>query len=319
MAESIKKDETMNPKRRGLGRGLSALFDDEEEGTSITASATISDASQESSDSKSAKNSARRQMIGLDQLEPGPFQPRQSIASDSLDDLAASIAAHGVLQPILVREKPGKAGQYQIIAGERRWRAAQKAQLHEVPVIIKELSDEQATEIALIENLQREDLNAIEEALTYQRLINKFSYTQEKLSTGIGKSRPHIANMIRLLTLPQAVQNLVMDDKLSAGHARALIGTEDPVQLAKYIVAQGLSVRETERLAASGKDSRPTAAKKAPSKDADTRALEDELTQALGMRVTIDVKGKGKSGTVKIAFKDLDQLDEVIHRLSHRA
>lgn len=317
MAESIKKDATINPKRRGLGRGLSALFDDEEEGASITA--TASDASQESSDSKANKNNARRQMIGLDQLEPGPFQPRKSMAPDALDDLAASIAVHGVLQPILVREKPGKAGQYQIIAGERRWRAAQKAQLHEVPVIIKELSDEQATEIALIENLQREDLNAIEEALTYQRLTNKFAYTQEKLSAGIGKSRSHIANMMRLLTLPQSVQTLVMDDKLSAGHARALIGTEDPAQLAKYIVAQGLSVREAEKLAAQGKDRPTKAGKKTPAKDADTRALENELTQALGMRVTIDVKGKGKSGTVKIAFKDLDQLDEVIHRLSHRA
>lgn len=315
MTESMKKDEFISPKRRGLGRGLSALFDDEEEGAAPTT--TSIDASQTMTPENNNKNNAQRRFIGVDQIEPGPFQPRRTIAAEALNDLAASIATHGVLQPILVRETPDRAGHYQIIAGERRWRAAQKAQLHEMPVIVKALSDEQATEIALIENLQREDLNAIEEALTYKKLLDRFAYTQEKLSAGVGKSRSHIANMMRLLTLPQSVQDMVMNDKISAGHARALIGAENPEQMAKYIAAQGLSVREAEKLAAASKDS-PARRKSygAPSgKDADTLALENELTQRIGLRVSIDMSGKGQAGQVKIAFKDLDQLDDLLARL----
>ncbi|MCB9988013.1 MAG: ParB/RepB/Spo0J family partition protein [Rhodospirillales bacterium] len=295
-----------SPKRRGLGRGLNALFEDNEDSLPQTIESHAP-----------AIGGPGRRTIGIDQLEPGPFQPRRTIAKEPLEDLAASIATHGVLQPILVRENPGAPGMYQIIAGERRWRASQKAQLHEIPVIVRELSDEEATEIALIENLQREDLNAIEEALTYERLMNRFNYTQEKLSTGIGKSRSHIANILRLLTLPESVQTLVMTGKLSAGHARALIGMDDPLEAARAIVEQGLSVRDTEKLAATKKGRTSGQKSQKPGKDVDTIALEQEISNALGMKVTIDASGKG--GVMKIAYKNLDQLDEVLHRLSHRS
>lgn len=308
--KNIKDDDAPNPKKRGLGRGLGALFEDDE-GVYPQA------------DPEGHTPGAQRHMLGVDQMEPGPFQPRHYMAHESLDELAESIAVHGVLQPILVREKPGMPGQYQIIAGERRWRASQKAQLHEVPVIVKELDDVTALQVALIENLQREDLDPLDEAQGYERLMKEFDYTQEKLATAVGKSRSHIANMVRLLTLPESVQVFIRQGKLTAGHARALVTADNPEELARMIVEQGLSVRDAERFAggadAPGGSKKSSAKKgnsKAPVKDVDTLALEKEITNVLGMKVTIDLKKAG-SGVLKVDFKSLDQLDEIIHRLSH--
>lgn len=294
------EDDRPDPRRRGLGRGLSALFGDDED----------------EADAGAATPSSRR-VVGIDQLEPGPFQPRKVMDKDALDELAESVAVHGVLQPLLVRAKPGEADRFEIIAGERRWRAAQRAQLHEVPVIVKELDEETAFEIALIENLQREDLNALEEAQGYRRLMDDFGHTQEKLAAVLGKSRSHVANMVRLLNLPENVQNYVRQGKLSAGHARTLITASHPEALAREIVDKGLSVREAEKLAADFSAKPAAGGKKAkPSKDVDTLALEEEVSNVLGMKVTIDVRGKG--GSLKVDFRNFDQLDEVLHRLTNR-
>lgn len=305
----LKKDTS--GKKRGLGRGLGALFEDEE---SVYPQA----------DTAGQTPGAVRRMAGIDQLEAGPWQPRVDFEPHALQELSDSIKTHGVLQPLLVRAKPGAEGRFQIIAGERRWRAAQKARLHEVPVIVKEMSDADAVEVALIENLQRADLNAIEEALGYQRLMNEFGHTQEKMAAQLGKSRSHVANMVRLLNLPTDVQDLVRDGRLSAGHARALVTAKDPRYLAGMVVGHGLSVRETEKLAAeeSGRPAKKGKAKSEGSapKDVDTVALEKEMSDLLGLRVTIDVKSDGKGGrwgNLKVDFKNLDQLDDVLHRLSH--
>ena len=259
--------------------------------------------------------------MNIDQLEPNPSQPRQEFNEDHLNELAESITTHGILQPILVRPTEGKAGRYQIIAGERRWRASQKAQLHEVPVIIRELDDSETLQIALIENLQREDLSILEEAKSYRSLIDSFGFNQERLAAVLGKSRSHIANTMRLLSLPESVQKFLRDDKLTAGHARALLGAESPEALAKEVMAKKLNVRETEHIVAerSGKIS---AGKKCDAKtpastgkDPDTLALEEEVSNALGMKITLDIRGE--EGAIKIVFKNLDQLDDVLHRLSH--
>ncbi len=296
--------EKASSKKRGLGRGLNALFEDDE-----TAFPAAGDSSGE------AASGGPKHIAGIDQLEPGSLQPRKHMDREGLEELAASIAVHGVLQPILVRPKKGEDNKFEIIAGERRWRAAQKAQLHEVPVIIKTLDDEQALEIGLIENLQREDLNPMEEAQGYQRLLDEFGHTQEKLAFALGKSRSHIANMTRLLDLPESVQTMVRQGKLSAGHARTLITAKNPEELARHIVDKGLSVREAEKLAAekSGRPAKPKSS--AAGKDVDTLALEKEVTNLLGMKVSIDVKGKG-GGTLKVSFSSLDQLDEILQRLS---
>lgn len=311
-----------DPKNRGLGRGLNALFEDDEDMAAPVPAAV----------GKAPSGRALgRQIVSLDRLRPGKFQPRQVFDEEALSQLAESLKAHGLLQPILVRplsEDPlsEDAERYEIIAGERRWRAAQKAQLHEVSVIVKTLSDAQALEIALIENLQREDLNPIDEAQGYKKLLEDFGHTQEQLSKLMGKSRPHITNTMRLLSLPDRVQNYVIEGRLSAGHARALVTAKDPEALAEKIVGQGLSVRQTEKLAAedAGRTikSRDTnsasisSPKRARGKDADTLALEAELGNALGMRVSID-SDDGSQGRIVVEFKTLDQLDEILHRLSH--
>ena len=305
----LKKDN--GGKKRGLGRGLGALFEDEE-------------GVYPQVDPEGQTPGAVRRMAGIDQLEPGPWQPRVDFEPHALQELADSIKIHGVLQPLLVRAKPGVEGKFQIIAGERRWRASQKARLHEVPVIVKEMSDADAVEVALIENLQRADLNAIEEAQGYQRLMNEFGHTQEKMATQLGKSRSHVANMVRLLNLPEGVQDLVRDGRLSAGHARALVTAKNPEHLAGMAVGHGWSVRETEKQAAA-EAGRPAKGKAKSSsgaepKDVDTVALEKEMSDLLGLRVTIDVKSDGKGGrwgALKVDFKNLDQLDDVLHRLSH--
>ncbi|MCB1651625.1 MAG: ParB/RepB/Spo0J family partition protein [Alphaproteobacteria bacterium] len=300
-------DAGLNPKSRGLGRGLDALFGDEE-----------ADFSQEVLDEVGASG-ASRQVLGVDQLDAGMGQPRRIFKDSGLDELADSIRKHGVLQPLLVRPKSDGSGLYEIIAGERRWRAAQKAQLHEVPVIVLEIPDEQAFEIALIENLQREDLDPIDEAAGYQKLLDEYRYTQEKLADSLGKSRSHIANMTRLLNLPMMVQCHLSDGKLSIGHARALITAENAEELAAEVIRRDLTVRETEKLVAEagGKASGAKKAAKKRSKDVDTIALERDVSDALGMKVSIDSKN-GKSGKFTVSFKSLDQLEDILSRITRQ-
>ncbi|MHA1565986.1 MAG: ParB/RepB/Spo0J family partition protein, partial [Alphaproteobacteria bacterium] len=225
----------------------------------------------------------------------------------------ASVKEKGILQPILVRRHPSVANRFEIVAGERRWRAAQQAQLFEVPIIIKDLTDKDSLEIALIENIQRESLTPLEEAEGYRRLMDEFSHTQDALARTVGKSRSHVANTLRLLVLPEQVKILVDAGDLTAGHARALINADDPEALAQQVVKKGLNVRQTERLAQSAKNgTKPV--RKGPQKDADTVALEDELSGLLGLRVNIRFSRGG--GTLTIAYKTLEQLDDVLHRLN---
>jgi len=244
--------------------------------------------------------------IPLERIDPNPKQPRLEFDDEALAELAESIQAQGVIQPILVRPAGDR---YQLVAGERRFRASKKLGRATIPAIVRRVSDEELLEVALIENLQREDLNAIEEALAYQELTNKFSYTQEQLSDVIGKSRSHIANMLRLLKLPDSIKEMIVDGRLSAGHARTLVGTPNPEQLAREILSGGLNVRQAEK-----KASTPKGPPKKITKDADTKALETSVTNSLGMKVEID--HKGSKGTVKIHYKSLEQLDEVMRRLN---
>ena len=297
----------MTPKQRGLGRGLDALFEDEE--------ATFAG----SASTEAPLFQGGRKTLGIGQLTPNPDQPRQYFDPKAINELADSIRQHGLLQPILVRPVAGNADMYEIVAGQRRWRASQKAQLHEVPVVIREMDDEQVLQIALIENLQRQDLNAIEEAKGYQKLMDEFSYSPEQIGDAVGRSRSHVSNMARLLHLPTSVQDMVIKGDLSAGHARALINAPNPALLAQEVVQKGLSVRQTEQFAASsaGRDvqKRPAKGKDATFKDPNLLALERDLTNALGLKVLLDMSGDS-AGTVKIDFKTLDQLDDVIARLS---
>lgn len=288
-------DEPLRPR---LGRGLAALIGD----SAVEAPAT---------------DRARGQRKApVEFIRPNPKNPRKAFADEDLEDLANSIRERGIIQPIVVRTVPGKADAYEIIAGERRWRAAQRAGLHEVPIVIVEAGDRDALEIAIVENVQRSDLNPLEEALGYEQLQNEYQYTQNDLARVIGKSRSHVANTLRLLKLPDSVRRMLGEGSLTAGHARALLSTDNPEAVAKQIVEQGLSVRDAERLAQS--EAEP-AAKKAsgprPSvqKDADTLALEKSLTEALGLAVTID--HRGEAGEVKIKYRSLEQLDGLIARL----
>ncbi|MCC1492456.1 ParB/RepB/Spo0J family partition protein [Cognatishimia sp. F0-27] len=278
--------------RRGLGRGLSALMADVEPAVSTS-------------------RPAPDRTIPIEQIAPNPDQPRRSFSDDELKELAASIATKGIIQPIIVRKAPSDDGTYQIVAGERRWRAAQMAQLHEVPAIIRDFTDIEILEVAIIENIQRADLNPIEEAAGYKQLMHRFGHTQEKLSEALGKSRSHIANLMRLLNLPDSVQDMVSTGVLTAGHARALITAPNPEELAEKIRDRGLTVREAERLA---KEKTP---KQRPNRmgaleldgDADTRALEADLSAALGMSVKIEHKPNQESGRVSIKYDTLEKLD----------
>lgn len=331
----------------GLGRGLNALFaddeddfsvdmpdDDDEEGDSIriedvldaeeeeiTAAEALSLIAAVEDDIVSQPEDVRvRNRVGVEQLFPGKFQPRRIFSEDSIDELADSIRQYGVLQPLLVRADSTREGMYEIIAGERRWRASQKAQLHDVPVIVLELEELEAFKIALIENLQREDLDPIDEALGYQKLLEDFDQTQDDLSKAVGKSRPHITNMIRLLSLPDEVQGHLSAGDISMGHARALITAENPSELVKRVISKGLSVRQTEKFASNTRAAPNKAKAPIPvvvvEKDADTTALENDISNALGMRVSID-SNDGKTGKLSVEFKSLDQLDEILHRLAH--
>lgn len=278
-------------KKPALGRGLSALM-----GDAPTPPATPSGAPR---------------TLPVEALEPSPFQARSTPDPAALAELAASIREHGILQPILVRPTPGAAGRFQILGGERRWRAAQQAKLHDVPVVIRDLDDRGAMAAGLVENLQREDLNALEEAEGYQRLLAEFGLKQEGLGQAVGKSRSHVANTLRLLNLPTKVRDLLRGGTLSAGHARALLGAQDPERLAGMVVVKGLSVRQTEALAAAAP--RDPAARRGAKPDADTAALERRLTERLGLKVGI--KSAGKGGQVTISYRDLDQLDGVLRLL----
>ena len=286
--------------RKGLGRGLSALLGDDE-----TDYAALD------------KVHAGRD-VPIEHLRANPFQPRHRFGEEDQESLVASIREHGILQPILVRRVISEgedAGSYEIIAGERRWRAAQEARLTRVPVLIRDFDDSEALEIALVENVQRVDLSPIEEAGGYQRLIDEFGHTQEALGQLIGRSRSHIANTLRLLNLPEEVRDMLGDGRLTAGHARALLGTEDPVGLARRIVRGGLNVRQAERMKRTGS---PKAPIEPQQKDADTLALEKNLSNALGLRVEI-VHDVQKGGSVRIKYRTLEQLDEVCRRLIHPA
>jgi ParB family chromosome partitioning protein len=258
-----------------------------------------------------------QRMVALATLRPSRFNPRRSFSEVQLEELAVSIRERGLVQPLVVRPTQSEAGEaYEIVAGERRWRAAQLAQLHEVPVVIRVLSDQEAIEIAIIENVQREDLNAIEEGEGYRLLMDGHDYTQEDLAKVIGKSRSHLANTLRLLKLPDSVQQLVRSGELSAGHARALIGRADAAALAVRIVNEGLTVRQVEALT---QDRAPAAAKAKShaAKDADTRAAEAELEEALGLDVEIH-KAKGEAGELRIRYASYDQLEDVRQRLLRR-
>jgi ParB family transcriptional regulator, chromosome partitioning protein len=276
-----------------LGRGLASLIGDGFDETGIGAEED-------------------QRIVPLAALKPGRFNPRRNFAEAQLEELAASIRERGLVQPLVVRPSTGDT--YEIVAGERRWRAAQLANLHELPVVVRAFSDQEAVEIAIIENVQREDLNAIEEGEGYRLLMDGHGYTQEDLAKVIGKSRSHLANTLRLLKLPDSVQDFVRSGELSAGHARPLVGRPDAPTLAARIVKQGLTVRQVEALT---QERALAKAKRRKSKDADTRAAESELHEALGLDVEIR-KGKGEKGELRIRYATLDQLEELRHRLLRR-
>ena len=292
-----------NDKKRGLGRGLSALMADVAE----------PEAAKTQSDGSSVR------MVPIEKVFANPEQPRKTFTQPELEDLSASIKEKGVLQPLIVRSKlSGSSSSFEIVAGERRWRAAQMAQLHQIPVIVREFSDTEVLEVAIIENVQRADLNAIEEALGYRLLMDRFGHTQEKVSEALGKSRSHIANLLRLLNLPAGIQTYVQEGVLSAGHARAIIGAPNPLGIAQQVIANNLSVRETERLVKSV--SNAPSVRKAPKspteKDADTRALEADLSAALGMKVALEHEGGGEAGKLSVSYKNLEELDDLCRKLS---
>ena len=287
--------------RRGLGRGLSALMADVEPKTPEQ----VSEAAPRKAES----------MIDIARIAPNPDQPRRTFTEEALRELEASIREKGIIQPLILRPNPRDPAGYEIVAGERRWRAAQRARLHEVPAIIRELDDVEVLELAIIENIQRADLNSVEEASAYRQLMDRFGHTQEQLAEALGKSRSHIANMLRLLNLPDGVLELLRKGDLSMGHARALLTSADPMSLAQQVIKGGLSVRDTEKLAKRATET-PKSNNVTQLKDADTRQIEKDLSAALGMKISIDHKPGGESGILTVKYKDLEELDEVCRRLS---
>ena len=298
------------PERRNLGRGLSALLGEIEAPVAVDAA----DAPEAPAE-QSAKRPAETR-LPLEKLRPNPDQPRRDFAEAELEELASSIRERGIIQPIVVRPDPLNPGDYQLVAGERRWRAAQRAQLHEIPAVVRDLDDRAVLEVAIIENVQRSDLNPIEEALGYAQLIEKFSHTQEELARIVGKSRPHVANLMRLLSLPEQVQRLVRQGKLTVGHARALINAADPVALAEQAVLKGLSVRQVEELARRIPRRAAPRPPRMPEKDADTRVLEGDLSAAIGMKVQIAHGGADGSGELRISYRSLEDLDRLCQKLA---
>jgi ParB family chromosome partitioning protein len=288
--------------KRGLGRGLSALMAD------IDVSVP--------SKSDGPETGGER-IVPIERIEPNPDQPRRDFIKADLEELAESIRAKGIIQPLIVRVHPKVPDHFEIVAGERRWRAAQIAQVHEVPVVLRHLNDTEVLEIAIIENIQRADLNPVEEAMGYRQLQDKFGHTQEQLASALGKSRSHIANLMRLLSLPDDVVQMLRRGELTSGHARALITTDNPSELAKQVVRNGLSVRETERLARAGHAApRQRKTKGRSEKDADTKALEGDLAATLKMGVSVDHIAGTEGGRVTITYKDFEQLDELCRLLA---
>ena len=288
-------------KKRGLGRGLSALMADVNEPKTNEIIKSLD------------------QTVAIERIRPNPNQPRKNFESNSLDDLIASIKEKGVLQPLIVR---AVGNNFEIVAGERRWRAAQKAQIHKLPVIIRNFTDAEVLEVAIIENIQRADLNPIEEAASFRQLMERFGHTQEMMAEALGKSRSYIANLLRLLNLPKAIQEYVLRGDLSAGHARALITIEKPEIIVKKIIKDGLSVRQTEALVrklslgADEETPKKEIVRRLSEKDADTRALESDLSAALGLKVSLSFDTNGQTGQLKLRYNSLDQLDDLCRKLS---
>jgi ParB family chromosome partitioning protein len=286
-------------KRQGLGRGLSALLGEDTE------------------DYASLDRARSSKDVPIEALRSNRFQPRRRFGSEELESLVASVREKGILQPILVRrvaaEDGGEDEAFEIVAGERRWRAAQAAQLHRVPVVIKDLDDTESLEVALVENLQRQDLSPLEEAQGYSRLMEEFGHTQERLAQVIGKSRSHLANMLRLMALPDEVKEMLDDGRLTAGHGRAILAADNQVAVARRVVKQGLSVRDSERIAQSAPGKTP---RQKSSKSSDTIALERNISESLGLPIDIRHQGE-RGGHVKVAYKTLEQLDEICRRLAH--
>lgn len=285
--------------KKRLGRGLAALIGEmDKPATTATPGRTAVPVDQR---------------VPIDLINPNPRNPRRNFGEADLADLTQSIREHGLVQPVVVRPAP-EPGRFELIAGERRWRAAQRAGLNEIPIVIRDVNDRTALELAIIENVQRADLNPVEEALGYQQLIDEHQYTQSDLGQVIGKSRSHVANTLRLLKLPDVIRDLLEDGSLSAGHARALVTAHDPAGLAKRIIDEGLSVRQAESLAqAPPPTTRPANLVGRPEKDADTKSLERLLSDVVGLNVTISHKERG--GDVRISYKTLDQLDDLCRRL----
>ena len=288
-------------KSRGLGRGLSSLMGDIN--------------NDPISSSANSENQTLEKLVPVEKIYPNPNQPRKTFQEEKLIELANSIKTKGVVQPLIVRKKQGTKESFEIVAGERRWRAAQRAQIHELPVIVREFTDTEVLEIAIIENVQRADLNPVEEALGYKNLMDNFNHTQEGLSKEIGKSRSHIANLLRLLNLPAEVQDFLISGKLTAGHARALVTCDNPLALAKQIISQGLSVRDAELLAKKVSLKEAKTKNKTNEKPADTIILESDLSAALKMKVSINHEEGKEKGLLSITYKTLDELDRICEKL----
>jgi ParB family transcriptional regulator, chromosome partitioning protein len=313
---------SLPPKPRGLGRGLSALLGDDE------VAATVAPAPSPPSPPAEAPAPARPAparaplTLPIGQLRAGRMQPRTTF--EDMEALVDSVKEFGLLQPILVRPAAGQPDTYEIVAGERRWRAAQKAQLHEVPVVVRNMGDQDALQLGLIENLQRSDLTAIDEALGYRRLSDDFKQTQEDIARTVGKSRPHVANTVRLLDLPGAVQDMIRRGDLTAGQARALIGLPDPLVMAQRAIDEKLTVRDLERLGGElkskpkPKGTPPKASAGGSSKSADTKALERRIEEALGLKADLKLRGLGEQSLLTLEIRDFDQLDTVVERLTRR-
>jgi ParB family chromosome partitioning protein len=285
MAENV-----MAEGKRGLGRGLSALLGDPE--------------------TPAAEGGAGAREIPIELIRRNPDQPRRAFGEAEIDELASSIREKGVLQPVLVRPAPGAAGEFQLVAGERRWRAAQRAGLRAMPALVRELDDLQVLEIAIVENVQRADLSVLEEALSYRALMDKFGRTQEQVAQVVGKSRPHVANALRLLSLPAEVQAMLADGRLTAGHARAIAGADDPVALAKEIVGKGLNVREAEALTRRG-SAKPTKPRKtAAIRNPDIESIETDLSDKLGLHV--ELRDRNGPGELVIRYENLEQFDHIL-------
>ncbi|WP_051341373.1 ParB/RepB/Spo0J family partition protein [Azospirillum halopraeferens] len=295
MEDSKRSAEAGGGRRTNLGRGLSALF------------------GEEADDIQALDKVRQSKQVPIEFLHPGRYQPRRTFDEEAIQGLVDSVREKGILQPLLVRRDPGSNTDYEIIAGERRWRAAQIAGLHEVPVIIRDLSDREALEIALIENIQRQDLTPLEEAEGFRRLMEEFEHTQEDLARVVGKSRSHVANMMRLLSLPDPIKQMVQAGEITAGHARAVLTADDPVALAREVVKHGLNVRQTEELARRSAEGPRRGGRPAAPRDVDLTNLEDEISARIGLKVAI--KPQGKRGSITIHYQTLDQLDDVLRRL----